>query len=237
MSEQHGALSKFTAIGPDIWMVDGSRIKFLGLLIGTRMTIVRLRDGRLWIHSPIALTPELSSALDALGPISLLVAPNKFHHLFLKEWVDAYPSARVFAAPGLRGKRKDISFDAELTAMAPDDWRDEIDQTIFAESRAFDEIVFFHKTSRTLILTDIIVNVRLDGQSFFARAFARIDGVSYPNGTTPLLYKLSMKDKEPARAAVLRMLEWNPSAVVISHGEWFQTNGADELRRRLAWAL
>jgi len=225
------------SIGPDIWIADGSRIKFLGLWIGTRMTVAGLAGGGLWVHSPVALTRELGEAVRGLGDVAALVAPNKLHHLFLKQWIGAFPRARVFGAPGLRGKRGDMHFDEDLGEDAPAAWREDIDQTIFSGSRAFDEVVFFHKASRTLILTDLVINMRLDGQGFFARQFARLEGIVYPDGSAPLMYRLSMKDKLAGRRAAQRMLAWAPEAIVISHGEWFETNGSAELKRRFAWIL
>jgi Domain of unknown function (DUF4336) len=66
-------------------------LSLAGLRIGTRMTVVRLSGGGLWIHSPIPLTPELQTAVDTLGPVAHVVAPNLYHHLFAGQWQAAYP--------------------------------------------------------------------------------------------------------------------------------------------------
>ena len=224
-------------VASDIWIAEGPRVPFLGMSLETRMTIIRLLDGSIWLHSPIALTAHLARAIDSLGPVSALVAPNKFHHLFLKDWSDAYPSARVYAPPGLRQKRPDIRFDADLGDAPSRLWDETIEHVIVSGSRAFEEVVFLHTTSRTVVLTDLIVNVRMDTQPIFGRLVGLLDGVAFPDGATPRLYRLSMSDRHAGRLAVEKIIGWRPKKVIISHGEWFRADGEQELRSRFAWLL
>ena len=67
----------------DIWVADGPSVPFFGFRYPTRMTVVRLADGGLWVCSPIALSPPLAEAVNVIGPVRHLVSPNKIHHLFL----------------------------------------------------------------------------------------------------------------------------------------------------------
>lgn len=226
---------KLESIGPDIWVANGTEIKFLGLLLGTRTTIVRLVDGSVWIHSPIAFDAELAREIERIGPIRYLVAPNVYHHFFLREWQERYPDAQLVGPHGLPFKRPDLSFSLVLDELEQDPWLDEIDRVVFTGSRAFDEHVFFHRASRTAILTDLIVNLRLENQSRIGRLVARIEGVAYPDGRTPLLYRLGMRDKASGARSVNAMLEWGAAQAIISHGEWFRENASQELRKRFDW--
>src|SRR4029450_12084462 len=97
----------------NLWVAE-QPLKFMGLEVGTRMTIVRFADGALWVHSPLRLSSERHEAVEALGPVRFLVAPNTFHHLFIGEWMAAWPGARAYAAPGLPEKRKDLRFHGVL---------------------------------------------------------------------------------------------------------------------------
>ena len=198
------------------------------------MTVVRL-GGELWIHSPVSITPEMASDLDSLGRISFVIAPNKYHHVFLSEWRANYPEADFYASPGLKVKRQDISFDGELLATEAYAWSQTLAHTIFGPSRLFDEVVFFHRPSRTLILTDLIINAKTDGYNWWQKRFAAFDGLDYPRGTTPRLYRWSIKSKPAIRAIYQTMIEWEPEKVIISHGEWFRETGLAELKARLAW--
>jgi hypothetical protein len=73
------------SIAHEVWVAD-QPLKFFGLALGSRMTVIRLPDGRLWVHSPVRLDEELLSELQALGPVGFLVAPSKVHHLFIKPY-------------------------------------------------------------------------------------------------------------------------------------------------------
>src|SRR5262245_22705758 len=72
------------------------------------MTVLRLGDGSLLLHSPIAMTPERRAAVEKLGPVAHLYAPNTYHHLRMGEWAAAFPSARLHAPAALARKRRDL---------------------------------------------------------------------------------------------------------------------------------
>jgi hypothetical protein len=222
-------------IGKDIWIVDGGEIRFMGLRLGTRSTIIRLTDGMVWVHSPVQFSSALAEEIDAIGSVQYLIAPNLYHHLFLKQWQEHYPDAQIIGPQGLAEKRPDIAFSGVLADPESDPWRADIERVIFTGGRAFDEQAFFHRASSTAILTDLIVNLRLENQSPLGRLIARIEGVAYPFGRTPLLYRLGMRNRVEGAQAVRAMLAWEPRQAVISHGEWFREGATEELRRRFNW--
>ena len=126
--------------GHEIWTSDGPDIVIVGFHYPTRMAVIRLSDGRLLIWSPIELTDILRAEVDALGQVRrLIVAPNSLHHLFLPEWKRAYPGAKVYAPPGLRKKRKDIVFDADLGNAPDTDWASENPLSRIATIRPCDQ--------------------------------------------------------------------------------------------------
>jgi hypothetical protein len=123
------------------------------------MTIVRLTDGTPTVHSPIRLTDELRSAAASAGRVRFIVAPNRFHHLFVPDWQKAYPDAQTFCAPGLDTKRADLKFTAILGDDPPAAWADEMDQAFMRAFPPLNQIVFFHRKTRTLIFTDLLFNI------------------------------------------------------------------------------
>ena len=128
----------------------------MGFPYPTRMSVVRLSDGASWVWSPVALTEELARAVEAIGPVRHIVSPNKIHHLFLAEWAEKFPDASIYAPPGLLKRLPDLHFDAELHDEHDRDWAGDIDQVIFRGSLFMEEVVFFHKASRTAIVCDLI---------------------------------------------------------------------------------
>ncbi len=105
--------------GPSIYMADGPIVSFYGFPYPTRMAIVRLSDGGVWVWSPVALTDELVDSVNTVGPVRHIVSPNKIHHLFLAEWARRWPEARVYAPPGLQKRRPDLRFDATTRGRSP----------------------------------------------------------------------------------------------------------------------
>ena len=103
----------FERIADDIWM-EPRELRFFGVELGTRMTVVRLRSGGLFVHSPVALDRPTREAIDALGSVTAIVAPNLFHHLYVRDWARAYPGASLSACPGLATKRKDVAWSRVL---------------------------------------------------------------------------------------------------------------------------
>ena len=182
-----GALVPFAN---ELWLAEGPVVPFLpGLPYPTRMAVVRLAGGGLWVWNPVALDDGLAAEVDALGPVHDVVAPNKLHHLFVGEWKERYPAARLHAAPGLAKKRKDLSWDAELGDEPAPSWAGEIDQVVFGGSLFLDEVVFFHRASRTALVTDLIQRFPADEMHGFRGWFMGKWGLVGERGSTPLEWR------------------------------------------------
>jgi hypothetical protein len=98
-------------LAPELWVAE-TPLRWLGVELGRRMTVVRLPGGDLMVHSPAELTSDLREELDGLGEVRFVVPASRFHgHLYMEQYRDAFPQAELFAAPGLARRRKDLSFD------------------------------------------------------------------------------------------------------------------------------
>ena len=228
-------MSALRPFGPDIWVVEGPVVPFYGFPYPTRMVLIRLAGGGLFVWSPIALTPDLKAETDRLGPVEHLVSPNPIHHLSMGEWKAAYPAAKLYASPGLARKRKDLHFDATLGDVAPAAWAADIDQVEMAGSFAMTEIVFFHRESRTAIFADLIENFSRDWFRGWRGWLARLDGIVGPYGGAPREWRLSFRNRKAARAALARILAWQPEQVVMAHGEMTRQDGAAFIRKSFRW--
>ena len=231
-------------VGEDIWLVDGPIVKMsmygTKIPFPTRMTIVRLRNHDLWCHSPTELTPELKTQIDSLGLVRHLISPNKIHYTHIGTWAEAYPEAIAWASPGVRDRaaqqKIEVRFDADLDNKPPFQWAEDLDQLVFQGSRFMDEVVFFHRQSSTLILTDLIENFELDKVSKRFSWWIKVVGIADPDGQTPLDLRMTFwGQKEQARSCLKRMLQWNPEKVILAHGRWYENDGAAELRRAFRW--
>ncbi len=230
-------------IAVDVWIVDGPEIRmgYFGMKVpfSTRMTIVRFPDGAIWIHSPIAFDESLANEVKKLGRIAFIVAPNTLHYWYAPDWKGRFPDTKFFYAPGLEVKAKRALPDGErLSGTPPSDWADVLDQ-ICVEGDVLSELDFFHRPSRTLILTDLIENFEPKRvKSQFWRFMMRFFGAADPDGKAPFDMQMTFwRHRAAIRRAAQQMIDWNPERIVIAHGRWYEANGAAELRRAFRWAL
>jgi hypothetical protein len=221
-------------LGNDIWVAERPQ-RFYGLEVGARMTVLRLADGSLLLHSPIALDAGVRSALDAIGRVRFAVAPNRVHHLYAGRVAEAYPEARLWIAPGLERKRPDLVFVAVLDDEAPSEWRGQVDQTFFRGRPYENEVVFFHRASRTLVMCDLAFNF---GPSAAAptRLLMRLLR-SYGYFGPSKLDAWLIRDRAAARWSLERILAWDFDRVIVAHGEVLDRGGRDALRRGYSWLL
>ncbi len=234
-------LDMLKPVAEGIWIVDSGPLRVLGMPMPVRMTVVRLGNGDLWLHSPTRYTEGLKRELDQQGRIRHLVAPDVAHWSFIRGWQRNCPDCVTWAAPGLRDRpqvhKSGLRIDHDLGAMAPADWAGEIEQ-VLVQGLGFSEVDFLHAATRTLVLTDLVQNFESEMLPLPMRLMARLTGVLAPNGGTPLYLRAVIRGKrEQAAQAASRMLDWNPDRVIFSHGRWFDRDGTAALRRALAWLL
>lgn len=218
-------------LAPRLHVLDHASSVF-GLALNGRCTVIELDDG-LWVHSPVPLTPERRAAVDALGPVRYLVAPNLMHHLHLGAWMQAFPKAEVWAAPGLAAKRADLALPRTLGEGAPP-WGGAIDPLLLSGTvPRLAESVFLHRESRTLIVTDMVFDF-VTSDSWLTRLYLRATGAYGRMATTPVTRSV-ITDKPRLRAELDQVLAWDFDRVVPCHGQVRDTGGREALRAAYAW--
>ena len=223
-------------LSDDIWLVDGPVTDVVGFRYPTRMAVIRLADGGLFVWSPVALSEPLRAAVDALGEVRHLIAPNALHHLFIGEWQRAYPAAKLYAPPGLRQRRKDLTFDADLGDAPDAAWAGDLDQVRVGNLLA-PEIVFFHRPSRTVLFTDLIQHFRPDWFTGWRALVARLDLMAAPEPQVPRKFRLAFVDRPAARTSLRRILAWPTDKVVMAHADPVKQDGRAFIARAFRWLL
>ncbi|MGH8234293.1 MAG: DUF4336 domain-containing protein [Rhodanobacteraceae bacterium] len=238
-------LNTLKSITPDVWVADGPAVHMAApfgasAAFPTRMTVVRLRDGSLWCHSPIAPNAGLFAEIDALGPVRHLVSPNLLHYTHIAAWKRRYPDAVAWASPGVRrraaSQRIEVAFDADLTDAPTDAWAADLDQLRFCGSRVLEEFVFFHRAGSTVIFADMIENFERQKLTRGMRWIARLGGVLDPDGKMPLDMRMTfLGRRRQARKCFEKILAWHPRRAILAHGRWYPGNAEAELRRAFRW--
>jgi hypothetical protein len=234
-------INVYRAVGPNIGIVDGpfEYLTVAGMTLPlpftTRMTVVALSNSDLFLHSPIKFDLNLANELKKLGRVRHLISPNQFHYAHIGEWADAFPDAIAWASPRVRQRARarnaDIRFACDLGTTPPAAWREELEQTLFPGGY-FKEFIFFHKTTRSLIVADTIINIELDKIGEPWRTATRLTGMAYPNGRTFFGMRLPLFFRPQAAAAVVKKIRaWRPKRVLLSHGRCFDADTEEIVRR------
>jgi hypothetical protein len=176
-------------------------------------------------------------AVNSIGSVTHIVSPNKLHHLFLGEWKRAFPEAKLHAPPGLRAKRPDLSFDTELADDSGAAWSAVLEQRVVPGSFFMNEVLFFHRPSRTLLVGDLIENHDPRSLKPWHRALARANGMLAPHGTTPRNYRLTFWRRSEARRTLHEVLLWKPRRVVVMHGPCVEVDAPAFLNHAFRWLL
>jgi hypothetical protein len=163
----------------------------------------------------------------------VLVAPNALHHLYIEDAATAFPEALRFAAKGVAAKHPSLDFgelDGDTPAPA---WEGVLDQIFVPSSVRLQETVFFHRASRTLLLTDLCFHVR-SARRARTRWLLTAMGTWNRFACSRLLRSM-LGDPAAVGAAVDRILEWDFDRVSVAHGEVLETGGREALREAFAW--
>lgn len=214
-------------LGPGIWDLNAPLTVF-GMGLGHRMTVVRLADGSLWLHSPVAYDPALASALAELGPVAHVVAPNAVHDTYLEGWFAAYPTACFHGAPGLARHRPDLKFTHTLQDTPDPAWAGLLDQQRMRGAPRVNEVLFLHPPTRTLILTDLAFNLGPD-LPLLSRLLLRLNGCHGRFACSRLL-RSTIRDRPAFRTSLDAVLKWDFDRVVVSHGRNLESGGREALR-------
>lgn len=219
-------------IAENIWGLRGPmRIPLFGD-IGARMTVIRLKDGSLMLISPVKFGAEIKAKLQELGNVRYLVAPNSHHHLFLPHAKSAFPQARVYGPASLQEKRKNIPFADCLSEKENFPWSEEVAQLHIPGRAHIDEFVFFHRATKTMIVTDLLFNLR-EGKSFISRCALKMNNARGFGMTK--IGRYVFNDRKLLKEKVDQFIAWQPERIVVSHGEVVTSNGVGLLKNSFGW--
>jgi hypothetical protein len=219
-------------VAANVWELNAPLATF-GMHLGHRMTVVRLTDGTLWLHSPVAQSAALDAELARLGNVAHIVAPNTMHDTYLEGWFAAYRRARFHGAPGFAQARRDLKFTDTLGDQPDPGWADVLDQHVMGGMPRINEVVFFHRPTRTLIITDLAFNLGPD-MPFLSRVLMKLND-SYCRFGPSRMLKSTIKDRAAFRRSIDHVLQWDFDRTILSHGENIPRDGKAMIREAFAF--
>lgn len=226
--------NSLTPIAARLWGAEHDLFLPGGVHFRGRMTVAQLDDGSLGLHSPIPIDDELARSLAALGPVKHLIAPNSFHHVHLSKVRERYPDATLYGPRALSAKRTDLRF-VDLTSRTSSEWSEELVPLLHAGAPKFDEVVFFHAASRTLLVTDYFFNIQ-ECRGWLTPWVLRTSG-AYKKFAQSRWYRWIVKDKARARESAEQMLAWPFERIIPAHGEVVTERAHVQAERALEWLI
>ncbi len=224
--------SALISFADGVWVATAP-VSMLGLRLTSTMTVLRLGDGSLLVHSPIAITPERRAAVEALGRVAHLYAPNTFHHLRINDWATAFPGARVHAPRALSKKRSDVRIDRSHDAAAEPAFAGVVEELRIAGFR-LEESALFYRPARTLVLADLVHNVGKpeDGWTkLYARAMGFYDRVAL----SKMIRWTAVSDEAALRRSLDQLLALDFERLIVGHGTPLTSGAKEALGAAFAW--
>ena len=219
----------------NIWVAH-SPLRVFGLEVGTRMTVVKLPDEDLFLHSTISLSEALQKELDAIGNVKAIVAPNCYHHFFVKRYTEVYPEAMLYGAPGLPEKRIDLQFHGVLNDQEENVWAGNLEQILTRGMPSMNEVVFFHTVSRTLILTDICVNFP-PTDSCLLRIYRRYIQDYDEKFAMARLIRFMVRNRSAFKDSCQKILQWDFDRITVTHGLVLESGGREAFQKAIGWVM
>lgn len=220
-------------VADGLWIAE-HEMKLAGIPFRTRMSVVKLPDGDVVLHSPIPPNHGLTAAIGALGMPNWRIAPNLHHHLFQTPWQELIATSRLLAPQGMEKKRPDLRIDGTLPGDVPDAFAGTLIPFFIAGNSVMRETLFLHPSSRTLIITDLAMMAAGADAHWLLKLFARLNGFYGKLGVSRSLRK-HYKDRAAARAAIDAVLAQDFDRIITAHGPIIENGGKDALAAAFAW--
>lgn len=193
-----------------------------------RMTVVKLRDGRLVVYSAIALDEDEMTALEEFGAPAFLIVPGDRHRLDAKVWKDRYPSIKVVAPSGARAMVEE-TVGVDATEASFDD--PDVTFSTVAGTNDHEAALTVRRTGgTTLVINDLIANMRSEGG--FSAWMLRLMGYVGDEPGIPGYAKMKIiEDKAALRDQFLKWADDKDIVrIIVSHGTPIDEDPAKTLR-------
>jgi hypothetical protein len=220
----------------NVWIADGPQVRDMGILFTTRMTIVKLSSGAIWISSPVQVPDKILQSINQLGPVTYLLAATPRHVWRLERWHSLYPNAELWVTqPTLITLRKaKLPFKGILGDSPEDGWAADLDQLVFRGNPFGLEVMFYHRKARTVMLDDFIQNFPPKEGKPIRNAFFKMIGVSSPGGVG-MDIRLAFINRKLARQSLEKLLSWDFDRLIIAHGPCVQKDAKSYIRQAFKW--
>jgi len=230
-------MSNLYKFAENVWIADGPLVKDMKAMFTTRMTIVKLKSGSVWIESPVPVSSETLKEINNLGTVKYLVAATPRHVWRLVGGHTLFPDAQLWMSRPTRLtlKQGDLPPTNILTDIPPPEWKEDFEQLTFKGNPLMDEVLFYHKQSHTVILNDLIVSNRKIKGKYYSNLVFKLAGVAYPRSGVARDIKMSFIKRKLARQSLEKLLSWDFDKLIIAHGDCIENEAKSFVKEKFRW--
>lgn len=202
------------------------RLAFLGVNIGRNVTVIRLDSGDLVVHSTAPFTPEDVAAVRELGRVRWITDPMLDHNTFSGEGMTAFPEATYLVPDGFSAQA------GEMKALlpAPPEWAGELEVLPIHGVPGFGEHVFYHVSSRTLIVCDLLMHFP-GPASAWKRLLLWIGLGRHQSPGISRRFKMAVRNRHQLRQSLDEIMKWDIEMVICGHGQPMRLNARNKLKK------
>jgi hypothetical protein len=230
-------MSALQAFAQNIWTVEGPIVWDMGLEFPTRMAVVKLSDGSVWISSPVPASFQTLQSIAALGTVRFLIAATPRHIWRLDSWHTLFPEAQLWMArlTAVTLKKGNLPITGILGDTAPNAWADDMEQLVFRGNPLLSEVLFYHRQARTVLLDDLIQsNPPLEGRTFRNAVFKFAGGLA-PQAGVGRDMRMTFFDRDLARQCLHKLLAWDFDKLIIAHGSCVESDAKQYVKEAFRW--
>ena len=215
-------------LAENLWLLEYP-LSVLGTQHGRNVTVIRLRDGRLVLHSMAPFTEADREGIRERGEPAWLVEAMLLHDTYAAEGRKCFPGVPFL---GPEGFEEIVGFPVAPLVPPPSDWAGEVEVALIRGAPRLGEHAFLHLPSRTLIVADLIFNFDA-GETGWNRFFHRhVAGFRRYPGTSRI-FRWFVSDREALRRSIEELLSWDFDRIVVGHGKVIEREGKELLCRAL----
>ena len=230
-------MTAVTPLGEGLFVVDGPVVRDMGVHFTTRMSVVQLSTGDVCVSSPVEVPFDVLSEIRRLGPVRYLVSATPRHFWRLYAWHTLFPDAELWSSPltPITLKRGTLPLTGILNDQADLPWSQDLEHVVLRGSSWLNEVAFFHRHSRTLLVEDVIqIHEARTGHPVL-NALIELGGVAAPGGGVSRDIRLTFRDRDAARASLRRILAWDFDKLVVAHGPIVTSGARETVANAFSW--
>lgn len=225
------AIPALQPVAEDLWIMTFP-LKMMGADLRRTVTIIRLRSGKLVIHSTAHFLPGDIEEIRALGEPGWLLDGVLRHDTFAKEGREAFPGIPYLAPEGFS---KAAGVATLPIVPAPPEWAGELSALEIQGAPEARDTALLHSPSRTLILTELLFNFDSHEPVWTEiLLFAAVGADHHPGMSRP--FRWGITDEAAFKESMATLLSWDFDRVIVGHGDVIESGGKAKLRKALEHA-